>query len=491
MKTIILTVISGFVLLLGLFFVLNAYIYSEKQADQNSTVTSEDIMLVGIVQSVDLTPMMVDGPARITILNSAGERFNIAVTSMGRSLCLAAATVSAPDFVSVGDRVEVFGLMSEEGEVVPCEKEEHYFKIFGHVDSPEVELNFEYLKGDAGYIQNVDDGQMSFDKDYITGYMLTLVSDAQALLDPLVPREGTPTIQVRAYNNSQSLDAKAWAEAHPLETNIELAFGSPEPVVVGGAKGVRYKADGLYASEVQVITKGSFVYVFTGAYLEAESLMVMDFKKLLESVTFTGEIEPTEVPILDGKLKADVFTGKLEEVNVGCFVDGECYVVVDGKHVTVVMGWSTAVVGSVQGVDSFGSLENHIGSSVEVYAQDLSDGTYTLYGSEGFYVKLTNGGSATINLGGRVSVRGVSINPTSVEEDSRCPIDVTCIQAGTVRVTTTMKSSEGVSEQVLTLGETMTMENVEVTLVQVDPTPHSDTSINNGEYAFTFKVTDR
>ena len=90
----------------------------------------------------------------------------------------------------------------------------------------------------------------------------------------------------------------------------------------------------------------------------------------------------------EGKLKAEVFSGKLEETNEGCFADGECYVVVDGKHVTVIMGWSQAIVGSIIGVESFGNLNAHIGEEFEVYAQDKGDGTYTLYGSEGFYVKL-------------------------------------------------------------------------------------------------------
>lgn len=89
-----------------------------------------------------------------------------------------------------------------------------------------------------------------------------------------------------------------------------------------------------------------------------------------------------------GKLKAANFSGTLEEVNTGCFADGECYVVVDGKHITVLRGWSRDTVGTVQGVEGIGDLESHIGAEVEVYVQDLSDGTYTLYGSEGFYVKL-------------------------------------------------------------------------------------------------------
>ncbi len=89
----------------------------------------------------------------------------------------------------------------------------------------------------------------------------------------------------------------------------------------------------------------------------------------------------------DGKLKADTFTGMLTKVDTGCFADGECFVVVDGKKVTALIGFSTDIVGKVMGVESFGDLEQHIGKQVEVYAQVMADGTYTLYGSEGFYIK--------------------------------------------------------------------------------------------------------
>ncbi len=99
-------------------------------------------------------------------------------------------------------------------------------------------------------------------------------------------------------------------------------------------------------------------------------------------------VAPNDENVVEGKLKAANFEGKLEEVDVGCFADGECFVVVDGKHVTAIMGWSQETVGSVQGVEGFGDLEAHIGKDVEVYAQDKGDGTYTLYGSEGFYIKL-------------------------------------------------------------------------------------------------------
>jgi hypothetical protein len=88
------------------------------------------------------------------------------------------------------------------------------------------------------------------------------------------------------------------------------------------------------------------------------------------------------------KLKADTFTGTLTKVDTGCFADGECYIEVDGKKVTAVIGFSQAVVGNIIGVEGFGDLENYIGKDVEIYAQDNSDGTYTLYGSTGFYIKV-------------------------------------------------------------------------------------------------------
>jgi hypothetical protein len=114
----------------------------------------------------------------------------------------------------------------------------------------------------------------------------------------------------------------------------------------------------------------------------------------MEANADAGRVTPSEGGSAgtDGKLKAANFSGTLEEVNTGCFADGECYVVVDGKHITTLMGWSQDTVGSVLNADSsisdLGVFKASIGREAEVYAQDKGDGTYTLYGNEGFYVKL-------------------------------------------------------------------------------------------------------
>ena len=118
------------------------------------------------------------------------------------------------------------------------------------------------------------------------------------------------------------------------------------------------------------------------------------------------QISTTSTPAPnDVKIRAEVFEGLLEKVDTGCFSDGECFVTVGGKHVTTLTGMriDPQPVGSVKGVKGFGELLSHLGSFIEVYAQGLPDGTYTLYGSEGFYIKLLGGSTASSTTSGTAS----------------------------------------------------------------------------------------
>ena len=82
------------------------------------------------------------------------------------------------------------------------------------------------------------------------------------------------------------------------------------------------------------------------------------------------------------------FSGKLESINTGCFSDGECFAMVGGKHVSAIWGWVSETVGEVKGVESFGDLEKHVGQSIDVYANKLADGSYTLYGNTEYFISL-------------------------------------------------------------------------------------------------------
>ena len=89
------------------------------------------------------------------------------------------------------------------------------------------------------------------------------------------------------------------------------------------------------------------------------------------------------------------------------------------------------------------------------------------------------------------TVLGEKITPISIVEDSRCPIDVMCIQAGTVRLATKIESSLGDSTQTITVGTPVTTESAIITLMKVTPDKNSKIQINASDYRFTFQVTKR
>lgn len=101
--------------------------------------------------------------------------------------------------------------------------------------------------------------------------------------------------------------------------------------------------------------------------------------------------------------------------------------------------------------------------------------------------------TVTVALNESVSALGVSMTPLSVEEDSRCPSDVTCIQAGQVRLNVMTVDGMGTSTTMITLGATepITTETVSIWLTDVLPVKVSTNPTEDTEYRFTFKVDRR
>lgn len=131
-----------------------------------------------------------------------------------------------------------------------------------------------------------------------------------------------------------------------------------------------------------------------------------------------------------------------------------------------------------------------------VCTQDVklcSDGSYV--GRTGLNCEFTacpsEPTSLEAHIGQEASGLGVSILPTKVLEDSRCPIDVTCIQAGTVRVQARLSNGTSHVVQEFKLGQPVTTETEIITLIRVTPLAKAGVKIQNGEYSFQFKVTKR
>lgn len=100
-------------------------------------------------------------------------------------------------------------------------------------------------------------------------------------------------------------------------------------------------------------------------------------------------------------------------------------------------------------------------------------------------------GTIHTSLGQKMTSLNVTLTPLEVMSDSRCPKDVQCIWAGTVKVRTKVESGLGTSEMVLELGIPATTEAEEITLTEVTPGKVSTETIPVSSYRFTFEVKKR
>jgi hypothetical protein len=97
-------------------------------------------------------------------------------------------------------------------------------------------------------------------------------------------------------------------------------------------------------------------------------------------------------------------------------------------------------------------------------------------------------GNVTLKIGDTAQFKDISIKPISIEEDSRCPVDVQCIWAGTVRVKIQVVSGTGTSTSIVTLDQPFTTEAQRITLTAVTPEKHSQTQASTGGYRLSFNV---
>lgn len=97
-----------------------------------------------------------------------------------------------------------------------------------------------------------------------------------------------------------------------------------------------------------------------------------------------------------------------------------------------------------------------------------------------------NGTTAKINQ--KIQNNGVYITALKVTEDSRCPSDVTCIQAGTVKLSVKLEVGTKMETVILELGKSFTFSNKTITLTNVTPNTLSTKTIAEKDYVFTFLV---
>lgn len=93
-----------------------------------------------------------------------------------------------------------------------------------------------------------------------------------------------------------------------------------------------------------------------------------------------------------------------------------------------------------------------------------------------------------VRLGETSIIQNLAISPIELKEDSRCPVDVTCIQAGTVRVSVKVASSKEVKETLLALGESVELDTMKIKFIAVTPVPIAQNKVSSSAYEFIFEI---
>lgn len=151
-------------------------------------------------------------------------------------------------------------------------------------------IAFDYPAGPDGY--TVDDltalaGAEASDVELVQVLRIMNTNEKYELENSEGGREGLPAMQLMVFRNTRNQSASMWVDAFPRFSNIELLLGEVNrDAVVGGANAVRYTTDGLYVTDMVAVASGEFIYLFSGAYLEPDSVIHEDFKALVDSVRF-------------------------------------------------------------------------------------------------------------------------------------------------------------------------------------------------------------
>ncbi len=90
-------------------------------------------------------------------------------------------------------------------------------------------------------------------------------------------------------------------------------------------------------------------------------------------------------------------------------------------------------------------------------------------------------------IGQRTLINGIYITPVKVSYDGRCPIDVKCIQAGTVDLAVIFENGT-TQNTIITLNRPTTFSGKIISLTNITPNKVSTKVINDSDYRFLISV---
>ncbi|MFA5999942.1 MAG: hypothetical protein WC783_03110 [Candidatus Paceibacterota bacterium] len=127
-----------------------------------------------------------------------------------------------------------------------------------------------------------------------------------------------------------------------------------------------------------------------------------------------------------------------------------------------------------------------VGKNVEVFGNFISGNTLNVDKIE--ELKNSDSSLGEVKVGQTMFINGVKITLNKIVGDSRCPIDVVCIQAGNIVANVTLQSNTDKETRDITSNKKIPFDSFQISIEQVLPQPKSTETIKPQDYIITFKV---
>lgn len=151
----------------------------------------------------------------------------------------------------------------------------------------ETGVRFTYRSGADGYVLQELARSADTDTAFVKLVTLTLRSDHEQFIRDTEASEGPPSIGMAIFERTPGVSAAEWVRANPSLSNVDLMVGDiSTDGVIDGVEAAQYRIDGLYLNDMVAVAHGSYLYLFSGAFLEEDSTIRRDFAALLDSVSF-------------------------------------------------------------------------------------------------------------------------------------------------------------------------------------------------------------
>lgn len=133
-------------------------------------------------------------------------------------------------------------------------------------------------------------------------------------------------------------------------------------------------------------------------------------------------------------------------------------------------------------------LKEFIGKKVQVRGSFVTGNTLHVDSMEEANDSILETG--TVPMGKTVYINRVFVTLHSVVQDSRCPIDAQCIEAGAITARVTLKSDTDTETFNMPSDEAPRMfDSYKVSIIDIQPPRMSGKETNQNDYVLTFKVT--